>query len=40
MYHALCLPAYFPIGRFFVFVLVPQEKNLELMLVHYFGNSE
>ena len=33
MYHASFLPAYFPIGKFFVFVLVPQEKNFGLMLV-------
>ena len=33
MYHALILPAYFPIGKLLVFSLVPQEQNLELILV-------
>ena len=31
MYHVLFLPFLSPIGRFFVFILVPQEQNLELI---------
>ena len=41
--YSLSLPACFPIGRFyFLFVLAPQEQNLELILVmlYYFGNSK